>query len=246
MSNLPPKAEWSLLKSWLRLLPHSSTRHDGLLQLKTATPRKPETEPYSTCAPIAALFRRNNLLRTISGQPATESHTNDLSYGKTDCVSLPHRRDLASWKHQSTIQYTFAIQQPRPQHLPRGLAQRIFSQPPRLSTSRLPLPHGSPRRSAKNALLYVTPLQPKNARSWRADIWAIAFESLILSPKLCKMRSSGWPYLPPRGRLFRFTIQVVCPPMTRLPSGTPTPVLTRLSWSTLPGMVTVGRSGSAT
>ena len=105
------------------------------------------------CPDRRAIPLRNNLLRTISGQPATESHTNDLSYGKTDCVSLPHRRDLASWKHQSTIQYTFAIQQPRPQHLPRGLAQRIFSQPPRLSTSRLPLPHGSPRRSAKNALL---------------------------------------------------------------------------------------------
>ena len=27
---------------------------------------------------------------------------------------------------------------------------------------------------------YVTSLQPKNARRWRADIWAIAFESLIL------------------------------------------------------------------
>src|SRR5436309_12864988 len=63
------------------------------------------------------------------------------------------QKGLGLLEHQSTIQYTFAIQQPRPQHLPRGLAQRIFSQPPRLSTSRLPLPHGSPRRSAKNALL---------------------------------------------------------------------------------------------
>src|SRR5436309_699402 len=35
------------------------------------------------------------------------------------------------------------------------IKKSIFSQPPRLSTSRLPLPHGSPRRSAKNALLYV-------------------------------------------------------------------------------------------
>src|SRR5881396_939920 len=112
MSNLPPKAEWSLLKSWLRLLPHSSTRHDGLLQFKTVTSRKPETEPYPTCVPIAPLFH----------------------YATTCYGSFPGNR---------------------PQH-PRGLAQRIFSQPPRLSTSRLPLPHGSPRRSAKNALLYVT------------------------------------------------------------------------------------------
>ena len=66
------------------------------------------------------------------------------------------QKGLGLLEHQSTIQYTFAIQQPRPQHLPRGLAQRIFSQPPRLSTSPLPLPHGPPRRSAKNALLYVT------------------------------------------------------------------------------------------
>src|SRR5438034_4293958 len=69
---------------------------------------------------------------------------------------------------------------PPPRGLRVDIKKSIFSQPPRLSTSRLPLPHGSPRRSAKNALLYVTPLQPKNARSWRADIWAIAFESLIL------------------------------------------------------------------
>ena len=135
---------------------HSLTRHDGLLPLKTVTPRKPETEPYSTCFPIAALFRYTT---TCYGSFPANRPQNPIPttfLGKTDRLSLPHRRDLASWKHQSTIQYTFAIQQPRPQHLPRGLAQRIFSQPPRLSTSPLPLPHGPPRRSAKNALLYVT------------------------------------------------------------------------------------------
>src|SRR5438093_10408389 len=100
---------------------------------------------------------RVSVLRNICGQADPASQSIDLSKPKSDRVRLPHSRDLASRKDQSTIQYTFAIQQPRPQHLPRGLAQRIFSQPPRLSTSRLPLPHGSPRRSAKNALLYVNP-----------------------------------------------------------------------------------------
>src|SRR5262249_54530860 len=35
------------------------------------------------------------------------------------------------------------------------IMRSIFSQPPRLSTSRLPLRHGSPRGSAKNAPHYV-------------------------------------------------------------------------------------------
>src|SRR5436189_216351 len=37
----------------------------------------------------------------------------------------------------------------------RHIKKSIFSQSPRLSTSGLLLRHGSPRRSAKNALLYV-------------------------------------------------------------------------------------------
>src|SRR5438093_13237529 len=108
---------------------------------------------------------RVSVLRNICGQADPASQSIDLSKPKSDRVRLPHSRDLASRKDQSTIQYTFAIQQPRPQHLPRGLAQRIFSQPPRLSTSRLPLPHGSPRRSAKNALLYVTRTLPHSRAS---------------------------------------------------------------------------------
>jgi hypothetical protein len=35
-------------------------------------------------------------------------------------------------KYSSPIQRTFAIQQPEPQHLPRGSIQPVFSQPPRL------------------------------------------------------------------------------------------------------------------
>jgi len=44
-------------------------------------------------------------------------------------------------------------------------------------------PLNPPRaRSKVDKTHYVTSLQPKNARRWRADIWAIAFESLILRP----------------------------------------------------------------
>jgi hypothetical protein len=39
------------------------------------------------------------------------------------------------------------------------------------------------RARQESLILYVTSLQPKNARRWRADTWAIAFESLILRIK---------------------------------------------------------------
>ena len=123
-----------------RLLLHES-------QKRSPTPRVSRSPRYSTTQQLATdhfratghsiPYQRPFLAQNRSCRPASQP-------------------GLGLRKHQSTIQYTFAIQQPRPQHLPRGLAQRIFSQPPRLSTSRLPLPHGSPRRSAKNALLYVT------------------------------------------------------------------------------------------
>src|SRR5947199_4095111 len=160
MSNLPPKAEWSLLKSWLRLFPHSSTRHDGLLQLKTATPRKPETEPYSTCAPIAALFRyattcygpfrgnrpQNPIPTTfLTAKPIVSAYLTEGTWPPGNI----------SPRFNTRLQFN----NPSPQHLPRGLAQRAFSQPPRRSRSRLQIPHGSPRRSAKDPRLYVTPLQ---------------------------------------------------------------------------------------
>src|SRR5437773_9462275 len=54
---------------------------------------------------------------------------------------------------------------PPPRGLRVDIKKSIFSRAPRLSTSRLPLPHGSPRRSAKNALLYVTRTLPHSRAS---------------------------------------------------------------------------------
>src|SRR5207249_4230770 len=50
----------------------------------------------------------------------------------------------------------------------------LFIRRPKVSFIFSPDVRRRPRSTLKK------PLQPKNARSWRADIWAIAFESLIL------------------------------------------------------------------
>src|SRR5439155_13459879 len=103
-----------------------------------------------------------------------------------------HPRNLSVWKRRSTIQRTFAIQQPRPQHLPRGLIQRVFSQPLRLSAFRLPLPHGSPQRSAKNTLPYVTPRHTEKLRKWPPNTCGMGFDSLIVPSRLQALRRWPW------------------------------------------------------
>src|SRR5437763_12844906 len=50
----------------------------------------------------------------------------------------------------------FAIQRPRPPHPPRGLAQSVFSSPPRLATFRPDLDMVRRVAEAKNALQYAT------------------------------------------------------------------------------------------
>src|SRR5213593_1672840 len=147
-----------------RLLLHES-------QKRSPTPRVSRSPRYSTTQQLATHhfratghsipYQRPFLAQKRSCRPASQPG-----------LGLPQRS-----VHDSIH---VSIQQPRPPHLPRGLAQRIFSQPPRLSTSRLPLPHGSPRRSAKNALLYVKSPQPGKPRKWPPDTCGMAFEKLIL------------------------------------------------------------------
>ena len=61
-----------------------------------------------------------------------------LFYGKAHYSPRLTPCNLGGSECLSTIQYTFAIQRPKPQHLPRGSVQPVFSQPPRQPTSRLP------------------------------------------------------------------------------------------------------------
>ena len=145
-----------MLKSWLRLFRYSSTHHDDFLDSRLLQKPKPQSGAMlHVCPNRRVILLRNTPHRSfpLDGPdyllPTTSFTANPIASASS------HPRNLSVWKRRSTIQRTFAIQQPRPQHLPRGLIQRVFSQPLRLSAFRLPLPHGSPQRSAKNTLPYV-------------------------------------------------------------------------------------------
>ena len=77
--------------------------------------------------------------------------------------------NLGVSKYPSVIQRTFAIQPPGLQHLPRGSIQPVFSQPPRLSTSRLRL--SMARRGARLKMLFIMPTSPDAEKCQGPGAW---------------------------------------------------------------------------
>ena len=93
------KAEWLTLKPCHQAFCRSSIHHDDFGRLETATNRKPQSEPSSTCASIGRLYLHTTA-KTNSSRPfPTRSAFSALSFTANPTAPFPTHAAILALRH---------------------------------------------------------------------------------------------------------------------------------------------------